>query len=49
MNIILDSCALLHLLKDSDKAQHIIKIIDSQNYPFLLISIVTKAECSLSR
>jgi predicted nucleic acid-binding protein len=44
MNIVLDTCALIHLLKNSEKTEDIISIINNQNNPFLLISIVTKAE-----
>ena len=44
MNIVLDTCTIIHLLKKSEKASDIITIIKNQNNPFLLISIVTKAE-----
>lgn len=44
MNILFDTCTLLHLLKNTEKTEKIVNIVTDQSNPFLLISIVTKAE-----
>lgn len=44
MNYLLDTCALIHLFKGSSLSDKIITHINKETEPFLLISIVTKAE-----
>lgn len=44
MNILFDTCTLLHLLKNTEKTEKIVNIVSNLSNPFLLISIVTKAE-----